>query len=165
MPCKESEWTTSGGSVDENLPVDAGDTCSIPGLGRAHVPRGSQASGPRALEPVRLEPGRHSEKPVHHGEEQSLLTSVGESEHTATKARSSQKQIHKWYLKSIKKKKRKVSGIPCDITATETAWVSSQADCHPSNKVPKRSPQRNSKHLQNPSCPARIREILTAEGL
>ena len=57
MPFKESKWMTSGGSVDENLPVNAGDTCSIPGLGRAHVPRGSQASGPRALEAVHLELG------------------------------------------------------------------------------------------------------------
>ena len=57
MPFKESKWMTSGGSVDENLPVNAGDTCSIPGLGRALVPRGSQASGPRALEAVHLELG------------------------------------------------------------------------------------------------------------
>ena len=33
-----------GGSVLENLPASAGDTGSIPGLGRSHKPRSSEAS-------------------------------------------------------------------------------------------------------------------------
>ena len=28
-----------GGAVDKNLPANAGDTGSIPGLGRSHMPR------------------------------------------------------------------------------------------------------------------------------
>ena len=30
-----------GGSVVKNLPANAGDTCSSPGPGRSHVPRGN----------------------------------------------------------------------------------------------------------------------------
>ena len=30
-----------GGTVVKNLPANAGDTCSSPGLGRSHMPRSS----------------------------------------------------------------------------------------------------------------------------
>ena len=36
-----------GGSVVKNLPVNAGDMCSIPGLARPHVLWGSQTHGPQ----------------------------------------------------------------------------------------------------------------------
>ena len=127
MPFKESKWMTSGGSVDENLPVSAGDTCSIPGLGRAHVPRGSQASGPRALEAVRLELGATVRSPWTMVKNSPYLP---QSEKASTQPQRPGAAKNKYindFLKALKKKKRKVSGIPRDITAAETAWVFSQA--------------------------------------
>ena len=38
-----------GGAVVENLPANAGDTGSGPGLGRSHMPRGSWAREPQLL--------------------------------------------------------------------------------------------------------------------
>ena len=38
-----------GGAVVENLPANAGDTGSSPGLGRCHVPRSSWAREPQLL--------------------------------------------------------------------------------------------------------------------
>ena len=32
-------WGFPGGAVVENLPANAGDTASSPGLGRSHMPR------------------------------------------------------------------------------------------------------------------------------
>ena len=36
---KSSKEDFPGGTVDKNLPADAGDTGSIPGLGRSHMPQ------------------------------------------------------------------------------------------------------------------------------
>ena len=41
----------SGGSVVKNLPADAGDRGSIPGLGRPHVPQSSYSHAPQLLSP------------------------------------------------------------------------------------------------------------------
>ena len=38
-----------GGAVVENLPANAGDTGSIPGLGRSHMPRSNWAREPQLL--------------------------------------------------------------------------------------------------------------------
>ena len=38
-----------GGAVVENLPANAGDTGSSPGLGRSHVPRSNYAREPQLL--------------------------------------------------------------------------------------------------------------------
>ena len=38
-----------GGAVVENLPANAGDTGSSPGLGRSHMPRGNWAREPQLL--------------------------------------------------------------------------------------------------------------------
>ena len=38
-----------GGAVVENLPVNAGDTGSSPGLGRSHMPQTNQAREPQLL--------------------------------------------------------------------------------------------------------------------
>ena len=38
-----------GGAVVENLPANAGDTGSSPGLGRSHMPRSDWACGPQLL--------------------------------------------------------------------------------------------------------------------
>ena len=40
-----------GGTVDRNLPASAGDTGTIPDLGRFHMPRGNQARAPQLLRP------------------------------------------------------------------------------------------------------------------
>ena len=39
------------GAVVENLPANAGDTGSSPGLGRSHMPRSSYAREPQLLSP------------------------------------------------------------------------------------------------------------------
>ena len=38
-----------GGTVAENLPANAGDTGSSPGLGRSHMPQSSYAREPQSL--------------------------------------------------------------------------------------------------------------------
>ena len=71
----------------ENLPANAGDTGSSPGLGRSHVPRSNYARAPqllslrsRAFEPQLLKPAslepmfrntrsHCNEKPIHRNEE------------------------------------------------------------------------------------------------
>ena len=42
-------WDFPGGSVVKNPPANAGDTGSIPGLGRSHMPRSNQARAPQLL--------------------------------------------------------------------------------------------------------------------
>ena len=42
-------WGFPGGAVVENLPANAGDTGSSPGLGRPHMPRSSWAREPQLL--------------------------------------------------------------------------------------------------------------------
>ena len=39
MNVKELNWGFPGGAVVENLPANAGDMGSSPGLGRSHMPR------------------------------------------------------------------------------------------------------------------------------
>ena len=52
-----------GGSVVKNPPASAGDTASIPGLGRSHIPQGNSPHAQllslcsRAQEPQLLTPG------------------------------------------------------------------------------------------------------------
>ena len=36
-----------GGAVDKNLPANAGDMGSIPGLGRFHIPQSNSAGAPQ----------------------------------------------------------------------------------------------------------------------
>ena len=86
-----------GGAVVENLPANAGDTGSSPGLGRSHM--ATERLGPWATiaEPVRLEPvlrnkrGRDSERPAHRDEEWSPLAAAGESPRAETKTQHSHK--------------------------------------------------------------------------
>ena len=42
-------WGFSGGAVVENLPANAGDTGSSPGLGGSHMPQGDWAREPQLL--------------------------------------------------------------------------------------------------------------------
>ena len=76
-----------GGAVVKNPPANAGDTGSIPGLGRSHMLQSnkarvpqllslrSRAREPQLLKPARLEPmlrdkrSHRNEKPVHRNEE------------------------------------------------------------------------------------------------
>ena len=46
---KNTQQGFPGGAVVENLPADAGDTGSGPGLGGSHVPRSNWARGPQLL--------------------------------------------------------------------------------------------------------------------
>ena len=43
------KWGFPGGAVVENLPANAGDTGSSPGLGRSHMPRSNWAREPQLL--------------------------------------------------------------------------------------------------------------------
>ena len=42
-------WGFPGGATVENLPANAGDTGSSPGLGRSHMPRSNWARDPQLL--------------------------------------------------------------------------------------------------------------------
>ena len=79
----------------ENLPANAGDTGSSPGLGRSHMPRSLIALRATIAEPARLEPllrnktGCDSERPAHHDEEWPPLATTRESPRTETKSQHS----------------------------------------------------------------------------
>ena len=86
-----------GGTVVENLPANAGDMGSSPGLGRSHMPRSNWAREPQLLS-LRVRSlcfatkrGRDSERPTHRDEEWPPLTATGESPRTETKTQHSQK--------------------------------------------------------------------------
>ena len=78
----------------ENLPANAGDTGSSPGLGRSHMPRSNWAT---TTEPAHLEPvlhnkrGRDGERPAHRDEEWPPLATTRESPRTEMKTQHSQK--------------------------------------------------------------------------
>ena len=86
-----------GGAVVENLPANAGDMGSSPGLGRSHVPRSSLGPWATITEPARLElvlpnkRGRDSERPAHRNEEWPPLAITRESPRTETKTQHSHK--------------------------------------------------------------------------
>ena len=48
-PLRKEERGFPGGAVVENLPANAGDTGSSPGLGRSHMPRSNWAREPQLL--------------------------------------------------------------------------------------------------------------------
>ena len=78
----------------ENLPANAGDTGSSPGLGGSHMPRSNWAREPQllSLEPVlRNRRGRDIERPAHRDEEWPPLAATRESPRTETKNQHSQK--------------------------------------------------------------------------
>ena len=88
-----------GGAVVENLPANAGDTGSSPGLGRSHMPRSNWAREPQLLS-LRIwslcsaTRGHDSERPAHCDEEWSPLATTRESPHTETKTQHSHKLIN-----------------------------------------------------------------------
>ena len=81
----------------ENLPANAEDTGSSPGLGRSHMPWSGWAREPKITEPARLEPvlrykrGRDSERPAHRDEEWPPLATTRESPRTEMKTQHSHK--------------------------------------------------------------------------
>ena len=89
-----------GGTVDKNLPANAGCRDSIPGPGRPHVEWSSQAHVPHLLKPMHLEPVLHkrshcSEKPVYLELE---IPATRENLHAAIKMQCSQKYIKNKYI-------------------------------------------------------------------
>ena len=63
-----------GGTVDKNLPANAGDTGLIPGPGRFLMPQSNQAQALQVLKPMSLKPvlrnkSHHNEKPLYPSEE------------------------------------------------------------------------------------------------
>ena len=87
-----------GGAVVENLPANAGNMGSSPGLGRSHMPRSNWAREPQLLS-LRVwslcsatKRGCDSEKPAHHNEEWPPLATTRESPRTETKTQHSQKK-------------------------------------------------------------------------
>ena len=86
-----------GGAVVENLPTNAGDTGSSPGLGRSHIQRSDQAREPQLLG-LRIwslcsatKRGHDSERPAHRNEKWPPLAATRESPRTETKTQHSQK--------------------------------------------------------------------------
>ena len=89
-----------GGAVVENLPANAGDTGSSPGLGRSHMPRSNWA---RELQLLSLRvwslcsatrEAAIVKRSSHRDEEWPLLAATRESPHTETKTQHSHKLIN-----------------------------------------------------------------------
>ena len=57
-------FSAPGGAVDRNLPVNAGDTGLIPGLGRVHMPQSNRARVPQLLSLRSRARARQQEKPL-----------------------------------------------------------------------------------------------------
>ena len=86
-----------GGALVENLPSNAGDTGSSPGLGGSHMPRSGWACEPQLLN-LRVwslcsatREAAIVKRPAHCDEEWPLLAATRESPRTETKTQHSQK--------------------------------------------------------------------------
>ena len=81
----------------ENLPANAGDIGSSPGVGRSRMLRSNWAREPQLLS-LRVwssaTRGRDSERPAHRDEEWPPLATTRESPHTEMKTQHS----HKYYI-------------------------------------------------------------------
>ena len=81
----------------ENLPANAGDTGSSPGLGGSHMPQSSWAREPRLLSLLiwslcsTMGEAAIVKRPAHGNEEWPLLAATGESPHTEMKTQHSHK--------------------------------------------------------------------------
>ena len=83
----------------ENLPANAGDAGSSPGLGRFHMPRSNSAREPQLLSLCvwslcSATRGHDSERPAHRDEEWPPLATTRESPHTEKKTQHSHTYIH-----------------------------------------------------------------------
>ena len=90
-------WGFPGGAVVENLPADAGDMGSSPGLGGSHMLRSNWAREPQLLS-LRVwslcsatREATIVRGPVHRDEEWPPLATTGESPRAETKTQHSQK--------------------------------------------------------------------------
>ena len=107
MGVKKGKGGFPSGTVVEDLPANAGDTGSSPGLGGSHMPRSSWARAPQLLSlcvwsPVlRNKRGRDSERPAHRDEEWPPFAATRESPCTETKD-STQPKINKFKKKKSK---------------------------------------------------------------
>ena len=111
---KTKKWGFPGGAVVENLPANAGDAGSSPGLGRSHMPRSYSAREPQLLS-LRIwslcsaTRGRDSERPAHRDEEWPPhrdeewppLATARESPCTETKTQHSHTYIHTYIKKNV----------------------------------------------------------------
>ena len=84
---QKDTWGFPGGAAVENLPANAGDTGSSPGLGRSHMPRSNWAREPQLLSLhvwslPRNGRDRDSERPAHRDEEWPPLAATRESPRT-----------------------------------------------------------------------------------
>ena len=101
LKLKEQQQGFPGGVAVENLPANAGDMGSSPGLGRSHMPWSNWAREPQPLSLCvwslcsATKRGRDSERPAHHDEEWPPLATTRESPRTETKTQHSQKYIYK----------------------------------------------------------------------
>ena len=60
----EEEGDFPGGTVSKNLPANGGDTGSIPGLGRSHMPQRNKARAPQLLSQRSRARAPQQEKPL-----------------------------------------------------------------------------------------------------
>ena len=95
----------------ENLPANAGDAGSSPGLGRSHMPQSNSAREPQLLNLLvwslcSATRGRDGEWPVHRDEEWPLLATTRESPRTETKTQHSHTYIHTYIHKKECKQTR-----------------------------------------------------------
>jgi len=79
------DW--SDGPVIEDLPANARDTSSIPGLGRFHMPRGNKACVPQLLNPLS---GAYALQQKKSRQWEACITQL-EKAHAAMKTQCSQK--------------------------------------------------------------------------
>ena len=105
---KTSPWDFPGGPVVENPFASAGDTDSIPGPGRSHIPWGKWAPCTTATEPTLRGPRAATTEPAPYrlfsatreaAAVRSLHTATRESPRAARKTQCSQNQIIKFFLK------------------------------------------------------------------
>ena len=85
----------------ENLPANAGDTGSSPGLGGSHMPRSNWAREPQLLSlrvwslMLHNKRGRDSERPAHRDEEWPPLATTRESPRTNQRPSTAKNKINK----------------------------------------------------------------------
>ena len=100
---KQIQGGFPGGAVVENLPANAGDTGSSPGLGRSHMPRSDWAHEPQLLS---LRVWSLCSAMRGHDSERPPLAATRESPRTETKTQHSQKSINHSTLPKKKKLKK-----------------------------------------------------------
>ena len=92
LELERAEQDFPGGTVNKNLPVNAGDTGSITGPEKMPNAVGQRRPCASTTEPMLCNKRSHcSGKPIHHNEEQLLLTATRESLCKAMKTQHSKK--------------------------------------------------------------------------